>query len=276
MKNYKQYDSRWGKLPYKDLPFNIAKNGCGPTSLANIISSNPKYKKITPKQTRKWLIKRNYVVNGSGTTHAGINDCLKAYGFKVKEQYKLSDLFREMAKGGRRAELLFTGGSRGGVTWTAWGHYVAVSGYKVKNGKHYLYTHDSGPRGNDGWHCYETTMKGLVYKCWTCYLPSDEKKTDTKKTETKKEPAKKKTKRKIRVWPELPKRGFFKTGDKGVNVARLQRLLKKAHYSVGALDGVYGGKTANAVKRLQKAYNITPDGLAGKKTILALRKALNK
>ncbi len=302
MKNFRQADSRWGNLPYAHLPYKMATNGCGATSCADIVVSNPKFKKYTPKQTRLFMLNHHYVVDGSGTAWAGIPACLRWYGFKISQHGAIKDLFKEMAKGKRRAILLFRGGSRNGVTWTTGGHFVAVSGYKVVNGKHYLYTLDPGFRHNDGWHCYETTMKGLIVACWTCYLPAKkdapkkqtkpaekkpaakkpaEKKPATKKPTTKKPAAKptaqkpsEKKPAKKRVYPELPKRGYFIVGDKGVNVKRLQVLLNKAKYNVGKADGIYGAKTAQAVKRLQQKYKLTPDGIAGRKTVNALKKAL--
>lgn len=76
-------------------------------------------------------------------------------------------MFERMSKG-YMAVMLFLGGSRGGVTWTLGGHFLAATSYKYENGKHYLYMRDPGGRDHDGWYCYETTMKGLVYKVWTC------------------------------------------------------------------------------------------------------------
>lgn len=95
-----------------------------------------------------------------------------------------------------------------------------------------------------------------------------------KKSEPKKEEPKKEVKKKKRVYPEIPKKGFFKLGDKGTNVKRLQTLLNKAGFNCGKVDGVYGEKTVSAVKRLQKKYGIKQDGLYGKKTHEALKKAL--
>ena len=85
----------------------------------------------------------------------------------VKEQSTMNDAFNVMAKG-HMAVILFRGGTRGGVTWTTGGHFLAATGYKVENGKHYLYMRDPGGRDHDGWYCYETTMRGLIPAIWTC------------------------------------------------------------------------------------------------------------
>lgn len=170
-KTFRQQDSRWGNLGYVRAPYFMSNAGCGATAIADIIVSNPKYKNRTPKNVRKWLLKHNQVLNGQGTRWNGIPEALRAYGFKAKEYATMTGLWEELKKGNRCGVLLFSKGTRGGVTWTTQGHYVAFTGYKVVNGRHYLYTRDpNGNRNNDGWHCYETTMTGLVFKVWACHL----------------------------------------------------------------------------------------------------------
>ena len=61
------------------------------------------------------------------------------------------------------------------------------------------------------------------------------------------------------------------TGDK---VKSLQRQLKKAGYFKGSVDGTFGNLTLIAVKRFQWAKGLRGDGLAGTKTMAALKKAL--
>ena len=55
-------------------------------------------------------------------------------------------------------------------------------------------------------------------------------------------------------------------GDKGDAVKALQRQLISLGYLSGSADGVYGAKTAGAVKAFQKANKLTADGIAGTKT----------
>ena len=174
VRNFRQADSRWGKLGYIYLPHIMTTSGCGATACADIIASNPKYAKYTPKKARKWMLKHDGVVNGAGTKHAAIPAILKAHGFIVKEHPDMDSFFAEMKKNNRRGIILFSEGTRGGVTWTLGGHFVAESGMKIKDGKHYLYTCDPGGRHNDGWHAYETTMKGLIPRIWTAHLPEDD------------------------------------------------------------------------------------------------------
>lgn len=172
-KTFRQYDSRWGKLSYPPgSSCTMAGSGCGATACASLIVNNPKYASCTPKSTRKFMINNGHAIAGHGTAWSGITACLKHFGFTVKTFDSMTPFFEEMAKPGRRCVILFGAGTRGGVTWTLGGHYVPASAYKVVNGKHYLYTRDPGGRCNDGWHCYEDTMRGLIKKLWVCYLPT--------------------------------------------------------------------------------------------------------
>lgn len=184
-KNFRQSDKRWGGILYPTSPYMVAGSGCGPTACADIIASNPKYKNITPRDTAKWMVKHGYAVPGHGTEWAGIKACLKAYGFIVINHATMADFFAEMKKPNRRAVILFHAGTRGGVTWTGSGHFVGCAGMTVKHGKHYLYTLDPSNRKNDGWHAYETTMRGLIPQIWSCHLASDDKKQPKKDTNKK-------------------------------------------------------------------------------------------
>ena len=162
---YRQYDSRWGKKNYNGSS-NYATAGCGPTSCANILYAlNPK---ITPLTTGKFMQSHGYAIRNNGTAWNGIPACLKYFGATdVREVVQMADVFELVSKG-YVGVFLFRAGTKGGVTWTTSGHYVAITGYKHKNGKHYFRTFDSGGRKHDGWYCYETTMKGLIPKIWLC------------------------------------------------------------------------------------------------------------
>lgn len=75
-------------------------------------------------------------------------------------------------------------------------------------------------------------------------------------------------------FPSIPKRGYFKKGDKGTQVKKLQKLLNWCGCSVST-GGTYGTKTVTAVKKLQKKLGLKQDGKFGKKT-LTKAKALKK
>lgn len=186
---FRQYDSRWGSLPYPTKSYSFSGNGCGCCACTHLIIEQDKYKNYTPKNVRLYMVNQGFATKGHGTTWNGITLTLEHYGYTVKRPNISSNMtaaWKELNKGGRAGILLFRAGSRGGVTWTSGGHYVAFLKYKYENGKHYFYTKDSGGRKNDGWHCYETTMKGLLPQIWIVKLPEQTKKTTTTKTTTTK------------------------------------------------------------------------------------------
>ncbi len=68
----------------------------------------------------------------------------------------------------------------------------------------------------------------------------------------------------------------LKPGDTGNQVKLLQRDLAKLGYAVGPADGSYGPGTKSAVTRFQTDHGLTADGIAGSKTLAALKQALAK
>ena len=61
-----------------------------------------------------------------------------------------------------------------------------------------------------------------------------------------------------------------KLGSRGDEVRRIQKKLKEAGFYNGAIDGIYGNATKQAVIAFQKHCGITADGVAGAKTLLYL------
>ena len=177
---HRQYDSRWGGLPYPTKRYTFANNGCGCCAVTHVVNELPDFTFLTPKDIRPYMVKQGFAAEGMGTYHAGITKTLQHYGLdpKVYKGEYMQSAFGALAamqKGRRAGILLFGSGTRGGVTWTSGGHYVAFVDYKVdKHGKHWFYTKDSGARKNDGWFCYETQM-AYVKKIWAVQLPEYKK-----------------------------------------------------------------------------------------------------
>lgn len=235
-KTFKQYDSKWGRKNYNGSS-TMSAAGCGPTSCACVIYNVNT--RITPWTCAKYMKKNGYAVRNNGTAWSGIPACLKNFGMKnVKNIPKMSEIYKEMGKSNRCAVFLFRGGSKGGVTWTLGGHYLAVSGYKIKNSKHYFRMHDPGSRDHDGWYCYENTMKGLIAQVWTCSY-------DTKL--------------------EAPE-PTLKKGSYGNKVVQLQDCLNKVGDMDLEPDGEFGELTEKGLKKWEKEVGIkNPTGVYGKK-----------
>lgn len=185
-KTYKQADSRWGSKNYNGSS-TMATAGCGPTSVAMLAYAVDG--KTDPWDVAKFMKKNGYAIRNNGTAWSGIPAAMKHFGLKdVKNVTKMSDVWKYMKKG-YCAVFLFGAGSRGGICWTTSGHYVAVTDYKVSNGKHMLYTRDSGGRNHTGWYTYETQMKGLIPQIWVGYVPGKLKETTPKDTTTTSKPS---------------------------------------------------------------------------------------
>ncbi|MBE7016790.1 MAG: spore cortex-lytic enzyme [Ruminococcaceae bacterium] len=59
----------------------------------------------------------------------------------------------------------------------------------------------------------------------------------------------------------------YKKGSTGSVVSQIQTLLKKQGFYSGAVDGVYGSATEEAVKKYQKRFGLKVDGIAGQQTL---------
>lgn len=59
-------------------------------------------------------------------------------------------------------------------------------------------------------------------------------------------------------------------GDQGQGVKRVQKKLKELGYYDGAIDGLFGPLTDQAVKQFQRANGLDVDGYVGPKTRAAL------
>ena len=64
--------------------------------------------------------------------------------------------------------------------------------------------------------------------------------------------------------------GISKYGSSGEEVRQIQNKLKEWGYYDGEIDGIYGSKTYNAVKKFQSKNGLTVDGITGEKTLSAL------
>ncbi len=61
-----------------------------------------------------------------------------------------------------------------------------------------------------------------------------------------------------------------KYGSRGEEVYKIQQRLLSWGYYNGEVDGVYGWRTAEAVKRFQRKHGLTADGIAGAATLAKL------
>ena len=252
--NYKQYDTRWGGLPYPKKPWYIKNCGCGEVAICNTIIEMSEYASYTPATIQPYC-KQYAAPNGDGTYHSGIPAMMKYYGMtEVKEHATMAPLWDELAKGDRVAIYLMgkrAAGSKG-IRWTSSGHFICSVDYKYENGKHYIYVKDSNATSasRNGWISYEENMRNAVLKVWsgkikvispTSYKPS------TPYSGT------------------LPK-GTVKDGVKGDDTKACQTFLNWCINAGLSIDGSAGAKTVNAIKVYQKTYGLGVDGSFGSKS----------
>ena len=62
----------------------------------------------------------------------------------------------------------------------------------------------------------------------------------------------------------------YKKGSSGAVVTQIQTKLKAWGYYTGAVDGIFGSGTEQAVRKFQSANGLTVDGKVGTQTLAAL------
>ena len=273
---YRQADSRWASLPYpKGSTFGGC--GCGCCACLHVMIELDKYKNWTPKDLRPYMVNQGFAIRNQGTLWAGITKTLQHYGFSVINHPNMKSVWATLKdRKYKFGVILFRGGSRGGVTWTTGGHYVAFVDYKVQNGKHYFYCKDSGGRHHDGWYCYETTMAGLIPQIWTADPPAgsigggDAPVPSVDPTPT---PGKLAVDGKFGPASIKALQKKMGTAQDG-KISGQNKSLKKYHS--GFSGGIsYGGGGSNCIKALQKMLKLSgPDGELGPNTIKAFQKYL--
>ncbi len=68
----------------------------------------------------------------------------------------------------------------------------------------------------------------------------------------------------------------LRLGSKGPEVWALQENLSRLGFFGSAPTGYYGQATFKAVKSFQQVFNLTPDGVAGEKTLTAIAQAVSR
>ena len=249
---WKQTDSRWGRKPYPTRDCTMSGAGCGCVSCTHIAMEQGRYADWTPENLRPWMVEQGFAIRNQGTTYSGMTKTLHHIGHVnvvvVDKNEPMSKAWTELNKGKRIGILLFRGGKApDGTEWTANGHYVAFTNYKVEDGKHWFYCKDSGGRKHDGWYSYESSMRGRVYMVWI-----------VERVQIKASAYKPKTAYK----GSLPNT-VIKNGSKGNDVKLLQMFLNWCINAKLTVDGDAGAKTDTAIMTFQKTYRLVVDGVFG-------------
>ena len=174
---YLQTNGLWGGLGYPKRPWYIRNCGCGEVAITNSLIEMKRYEQYTPATIQPYM-KQFAEAHGNGTYHSGIPTAMKHYGLdEVSEHATMQKLWAQLKKGKRIAILLMGSRNAGskGVHWTGSGHFVAVTDYKEKDGKHCVYVKDSASTSNlrNGWITYEDNIRGACLKCWSGKLTGE-------------------------------------------------------------------------------------------------------
>ena len=280
---YRQYDDRWGYLPYPGWGAYLSDSGCGCLAVYHCAIELEKYAgSLTVPQCRDYMVQ--YATVDDGTLWSGITQGLEHYGFTAhwRESDTMDDIFRELKDSCNCGVILFAkkkAASYGpdGTLWTTIGHYIAFTDYKIENGQHMFYMKDSGPRRHDGWFSFEKSMRGCCKNVWICKSTNGQKRYNPDDPHPEPTPTPTPTGDTYPgPYPEVKK--YLEPGDKGENVIRLQNYLN--WYTDGAFfkecggaDGVYGKNTLKYVNKMLTDFfgAKEADGLVGPKTIAKMK-----
>lgn len=277
---FKQADSRWGYKPYPTRDCTMSGAGCGCVACTHIVIEQDRYKNYTPEDLRPWMVNQGFAIRNQGTTWSGITKTLQHFGYTVTHigiNDPMSEAWAELNKGNRIGIILFKGG-RGpnGTVWTAGGHYVAFTDYKVVNGKHYFYTKDSGGRNHDsakyGYYSYENSMKGVVYQMWIVQRINPAKTTSTTTNKTTAT-----TSTTLKVDGDFgyssirAAQKYFGTSQDGY-ISGQSKSNSKYHSGINSSYIQYGSGGSSLVRAIQKKVGVKQDGDLGPNTIKGIQK----
>jgi len=119
---YNQFDSRWADIMY-GTSSSISEGGCGPTSLAIIVSTLTGVNH-DPVQMAEWSVRNGHRCEGNGSYHSIIPEGAKAFGLKVEgcgpnDYMKIAAALSE----GKLVGALMSKGH-----FTKGGHYIVLRG----------------------------------------------------------------------------------------------------------------------------------------------------
>lgn len=129
---WRQADRRWGGMWYGTA--SMADSGCGPTSLAMVISYY-KGRYIYPPETAKQALKHHWRIPHVGTSSRAMTEMPKLYGLDSK-QVSWADAKEALHHGKPIIQ------AQGKGYFTSEGHYIVIT--KAKGNTYYI--NDSGPR----------------------------------------------------------------------------------------------------------------------------------
>lgn len=256
-KVYYQVDPQWKDVSYsaKGESTTIGRAGCGTTCAAMVIASLMK-PSITPVDTSKWSVAHGYKCINWGTYYSYFVPQFKKYKIDCKmlnsanlrttPNKKVLDEALEALKDGQWLIACMGPGN-----WTKGGHFILVYGYNDG----YVYINDpASSRANRVKNTWTLLAKEVKY-FWVVDLEFNRFVKEVQNTCGSK--------------PDMipgPKT-LAKTVDISAKensnhpvVKPLQKYLKKLKFYTGKVDGIYGNKLKDAIKKYQKSIGVKETG----------------
>lgn len=235
-----QFDKRWkNKLfPKRNKRRSTyGTSGCCPCFIAAILENY--VPDILPTDVGDYISSIGGATQGGATYWPTPPKAFKHWGVESKQLNTANQYRKRNTKAEKDFIQCLKADGRGGILFgksqfTAGGHYVACTDYRIKNGKFQVYLRDSGLRRKTGWWNW-SAIQGNVKIFYIVPKQGKTKKPDPSKTEKDKYTGK---------LPELP--------------SRLERKAVECAYAYGTSKSVIkyvGGKPKVAYKlALDKAY----------------------
>jgi len=139
---YNQMDSRWKNTSYGKTG-TIGRSGCGPTSLAMVVSTLTS-NNVNPVEMCKWSYRNGYYCEGSGSYHSLIPAGAKKFGLKVKGNAKPQEIVDALSNGKIVIAIMGKG------HFTKHGHYIVLRGV-TEDGEILVADPASVERSNQEW-----------------------------------------------------------------------------------------------------------------------------
>lgn len=152
---YLQWDRRWGQKKYTSE--NIAINGCGPTSMAMVISGLLKDDSITPVE----LAKYEEYAEGAGTGWKYFIEVPEKYGIKVKELSTDKKIYKNELSNGRPIIA-----NVGPGDFSSIGHYIVIIG--VDDDGNFIINDSNSPTNTSEKWSFER-LKQQIKNSWSYY-----------------------------------------------------------------------------------------------------------
>lgn len=138
---YNQVDDRWKNKPYGTDK--IGSHGCGPTSMAIVVSSLTDHT-VDPPTMAEWAYNNGYWCSGSGSYHSLIPGAASSWGLTCRGNLSAQDIVDALTEG----QLVVVIMGRG--HFTSSGHFIVLRGV-TSDGKILVADPGSVRRSNQEW-----------------------------------------------------------------------------------------------------------------------------